>query len=104
MKITFGLSGCGSDIGQLQNAQMNMNRITLFVAAVLCINSGYSQERISFTTSDYVRALKDATDVMVNDVTSPVAAARYYAYINLSANETATLFDNQQPRFVRVVK
>jgi hypothetical protein len=36
---------------------------------------------------------------MVNDVTSPVAAARYYAYINLAANETAYLFDKNQRSF-----
>lgn len=39
------------------------------------------------TTSDYVATLKKVTDVMVYDVTSPVASARYYAYINLSAYE-----------------
>ncbi|MCZ7153675.1 hypothetical protein, partial [Salmonella enterica] len=31
-------------------------------------------------------------DVMVNDVTSPVAASRYYAYICLAANETQSFF------------
>jgi hypothetical protein len=37
--------------------------------------------------SDYIAALKQVTDVMVNDVTSPVAASRYYAYITLAAYE-----------------
>lgn len=41
----------------------------------------------SYTTKDYVVALKKVTDLMVNDVTSPVAASRYYAYINLAAYE-----------------
>ena len=76
-----------------------MKRIFVLVVAVLWLNAGYGQKKALFTTDDYVRALKHATDVMVNDVTSPVAAARYYAYINLAANETLTLFDQQQPRF-----
>ena len=64
----------------------------------------YGQKNTSFTTNDYVRALKHATDVMVNDVASPVAASRYYAYINLAANETIALFDKQQPSFAGIVK
>lgn len=76
-----------------------MKKIIVFVFAVAWVNAGYTQKRNSFTTEDYVRALKHATDVMVNDVTSPVAASRYYAYINLAANETVTLFEKQQPRF-----
>jgi PAP2 superfamily len=46
-----------------------------------------------FNTSDYITALKKVTDIMVNDVTSPVAAARYYAYVTLAAYETQSLFD-----------
>lgn len=42
---------------------------------------------------DYVTALKKVTDVMVNDVASPVSASRYYAYITLAAYETQSLFD-----------
>ncbi len=45
-----------------------------------------------FSTKDYVLALKKVTDIMVNDATSPVAAARYYAYITLAANEAQSLF------------
>lgn len=41
----------------------------------------------NFSAADYVKTLKKVTDVMVNDVTSPVAASRYYAYINLAAQE-----------------
>ncbi len=57
-----------------------------------------------FNTADYVYALKHATDVMVNDVTSPIAASRYYGYINLAANETVALFDDLQPHFAGIVK
>ena len=76
-----------------------MKRIIVLVVAVLWLNAGYAQKKSFFTTQDYVRALKHATDVMVNDVTSPVAASRYYAYITLAANETIAQFDKQQPRF-----
>src|SRR6266498_3361868 len=81
-----------------------MKKVTVFVVTALLVNVGYSQKKPSFTTNDYVRALKHATDVMVTDVTSPVAAARYYAYINLAANETVVLFDKQQPHFAGIAK
>jgi hypothetical protein len=35
----------------------------------------------------YVSALKNITDIMVNDVTSPVAASRYYAYTTMNSYE-----------------
>lgn len=81
-----------------------MKKIIEFVVVVLWINQVSGQGRELFTANDYVRALKHATDVMVTDVTSPVAASRYYAYINLAANETAALFDKQQPRLSGIVK
>src|SRR5215203_2070747 len=81
-----------------------MKKITVSVLTIICINFGFSQTKTLFTASDYVRALKHATDVMVNDVTSPVAAARYYGYINLCANETVAVFDKQQPSFAGIVK
>ncbi len=81
-----------------------MKRIIVFVVAVICTNSGYGQKIASFTTSDYVRTLKDATDVMVNDATPPPAASRYYAYINLAAVEAAALFNKEQPHFAGVLK
>lgn len=81
-----------------------MRNLTLFFAAVLWAISGYGQKRISFTANDYIHALKQATDVMVTDVTSPVAAARYYGYINLAANETFGLFEKQQPLFAGTLK
>lgn len=42
----------------------------------------------------YVADLKQITDIMVYDVTSPVAAARYYAYTTLSSYE---LLSQQDP-------
>jgi hypothetical protein len=81
-----------------------MKKLIVFVVAALWIANTNGQQRISFTTRDYVRALKSATDLMVNDVASPVAASRYYAYINLAANETVALFDNNQPRFSEKLK
>jgi hypothetical protein len=74
------------------------------VALFIWTCSGYGQKTTPFSTVDYVRALKHATDVMVNDATSPVAAARYYAYINLAANEIVGLFDEEQPHFSGIVK
>src|SRR5215210_2452017 len=81
-----------------------MKKRIIFFVAVIWMHFGYGQKSLLFTTSDYVNALKQATDVMVNDVTSPVAASRYYGYINLAANETAAIFDKQQPRFAGLVK
>ena len=42
----------------------------------------------------YNRTLKKVTDIMVNDVTSPVAASRYYAYVTLAAFETLYVLDS----------
>src|SRR5215210_1876368 len=81
-----------------------MKKRIIFFVAVIWMHFGYGQKSLLFTTSDYVRALKHATDVMVNDVTSPVAASRYYAYISLSANEAAALFDKQQVHFAGLAK
>ncbi|MEJ7738252.1 MAG: vanadium-dependent haloperoxidase [Chitinophagaceae bacterium] len=81
-----------------------MRKGIVLVLTFLLLNAGYSQQVLLFTSADYVRALKHATDVMVNDVTSPVAASRYYGYINLAANETVALFDKQQPHFAGFVK
>jgi hypothetical protein len=46
--------------------------------------------------AEYVSALKRVTDIMVNDVTSPVASARYYAYTTLAAYETLAAFQPGQ--------
>lgn len=56
------------------------------------IGTSYSQNSGQFTSKEYVSALKKVTDVMVNDVASPVAAARYYAYVTLASNEVTSLF------------
>ena len=81
-----------------------MKQIFIFIIAGLLSNAVHAQDKILFTTSDYVRALKHATDVMVTDVASPVAASRYYAYINLAATEAAAVFDKQQHHFVGIVR
>jgi hypothetical protein len=56
-------------------------------------------------TDRFVTCLKKVTDVMVNDVTSPVAASRYYAYVCLAAYEAASLYDpSALPSFRGVLK
>ncbi len=77
-----------------------MRKTIFFVLTFLLSYPAVGQRRAVFTTNDYIIALKRATDVMITDVTSPAAASRYYAYINLAANETAVLFNKQQPTFV----
>jgi len=64
----------------------------------------HAQPKRTFGTSDYVHALKRSTDIMVNDVTSPVAASRYYAYITLSATEVFTLFNSGHPALSTSIK
>jgi hypothetical protein len=81
-----------------------MKRIAAYLFFLFFIPALYSQRNSAFNTNDYVRALKYSTDIMINDVTSPVAAARYYAYICLSANETYRVFENQQPHFSGSIK
>lgn len=81
-----------------------MKLIAAYLFSILFIPALYSQKNHSFNTNDYVRALKYSTDVMINDVTSPVAAARYYAYICLTANETYRVFEKQQPHFSGAIK
>lgn len=46
--------------------------------------------------AEYVSALKRVTDIMVNDVTSPVASARYYAYTTLASYESLSAFQPAQ--------
>jgi len=81
-----------------------MKKTIVLVVAAVWMTAGNGQQGASFTTNDYVLALKHATDVMVNDVASPVAASRYYAYITLAANETVALFDKKHPRFSGFLK
>lgn len=81
-----------------------MKKIFVILLALSGTNYGFCQHKPLFHTGDYVATLKLATDIMVTDVTSPVAASRYYAYINLSAIETTTLFDPQQAHFSGTLK
>ena len=81
-----------------------LKSIIAYFLFLLIVPAAYSQKNGAFNTNDYVRALKYSTDVMVNDVTSPVAAARYYAYICLTANEAFRLFEKQQPHFSGSIK
>ncbi|HUQ66887.1 MAG TPA: vanadium-dependent haloperoxidase [Flavitalea sp.] len=81
-----------------------MKRIIACSICLLCAQAIYCQKKNTFGTNDYIRALKNSTDVMINDVTSPVAAARYYAYICLAANETFRIFEKQQPHFSGAIR
>ena len=53
-----------------------------------------SQEHLD--AKDFVFAMKKATDIMLNDVTSPVAASRYYAYLSLASYEVISHYDSVQ--------
>lgn len=54
-------------------------------------------------SNDFIRELKKITDVMIFDVTSPVAAARYYAYSTLAAYETlASNYPDSNPSFSNI--
>jgi hypothetical protein len=81
-----------------------MKILSILFVTVLCTHASTGQKKILFTTDDYVKALKNATDVMINDVASPVAASRYYAYITLAANETVAVFDRSQTAFSGFLK
>ena len=60
-------------------------RFIIIVVALLKIGFVSGQSKKIQPTEQYVATLKSITDIMVNDVTSPVAAARYYGYITLAA-------------------
>lgn len=64
-----------------------MKTLVSLFAFFLFSLSAWAKAPGPFTNKDYVVALKQVTDVMVFDGTSPVAASRYYAYITLAANE-----------------
>ena len=65
-----------------------MNKLKFFALLLLC-GLGFIQTTFAQRTATkaFVNDLKAVTDIMVYDVTSPVAAARYYAYITLAAYE-----------------
>ena len=69
-----------------------MRKIGIVLFVIFIGSTSYSQNSGQFTSKEYVSALKKVTDVMVNDVASPVAAARYYAYVTLASNEVTSLF------------
>jgi hypothetical protein len=60
----------------------------------ICIASQVKAQPVSLS-EQYIRNLKQVTDVMVNDVASPVAASRYYAYITLATYELQSLYAPQ---------
>ncbi|RDC63628.1 vanadium-dependent haloperoxidase [Adhaeribacter pallidiroseus] len=71
-----------------------MKRAIWLVLLVLGIRATSNATPASYPADakTYVQILKKLTDVMVQDVTGPCAAARYYAYANLAAYEV----QNQQ--------
>lgn len=70
-----------------------MKRILPFLLPLFISFSAPAGTPNAFTSRDYFAALKQVTDVMVYDVTSPVAASRYYAYVTLAANEVYAALD-----------
>ncbi len=83
--------------------KMSAKKYLLLVSMICYVQFSWAQHTI--TATDYVKALKKVTDVMLNDVASPVAASRYYAYITLSAYETKASFNtSSQPSFKGKIK
>jgi hypothetical protein len=64
------------------------NKLKIFLLLSLCITSVVHAGGKA-TSAEYVSALREVTEVMVEDAISPVAASRYYAYICMAANEAA---------------
>jgi hypothetical protein len=59
-----------------------------------------AHKKNDFAAQDYIQALKRVTDVMLNDVASPVAASRYYAYITLTTHEIQSAYNpKRNPSF-----
>jgi hypothetical protein len=71
-----------------------MIRISFLVLFLLVTTYVSAGPKKAPGAKEYIVALKKVTDVMVNDVTSPVAASRYYAYVTLTAYEAQSLFDS----------
>lgn len=65
--------------------------LLLFPSSLLFAQEVTSAQPVQ--SSDYVLAMKKATDIMVNDVTTPVAASRYYAYLSMAAYEVLSRYD-----------
>jgi hypothetical protein len=66
-------------------------RFIISIIAYLNISLVFCQTKKIKPAVEYVTTLKNITNVMVNDVTSPVAAARYYGYITLTAYEVLSV-------------
>jgi hypothetical protein len=62
-------------------------RMKFFLVLMFMISGFFAEARKPSVTDQYVSCMKKVTDVMVNDVASPVAASRYYAYVSLAAYE-----------------
>jgi hypothetical protein len=69
-------------------------RMKLFFVSMFIVSGVFAGAPRPSVTDQYVSCMKKVTDVMVNDVASPVAASRYYAYVSLAAYETASLYGN----------
>lgn len=70
-----------------------LKRTILYSVVVCTMIFGKASAQSIASSAEYVRALKKATDIMLNDVTSPVAASRYYAYLSASTYEMLSLYD-----------
>jgi hypothetical protein len=80
-------------------------RTIVFSIVLYALFIGEASAQPVLSSADYVRALKKATDIMLNDVTSPVAASRYYAYLTASTYEMLSLYDTTGfPSLRRVLK
>jgi hypothetical protein len=67
-------------------------KLKLFTVSLFIVSGLFAGAPKATVTDQYVFCMKKVTDVMVNDVASPVAASRYYAYVSLAAYETASLY------------
>ncbi len=76
-----------------------MKKYILVAFIVFLGAKSFSQNFEKFSSKDYVIALKKVTDVMLSDVTSPVAAGRYYAYVTLASKEVNSLFKIPEQSF-----
>ena len=80
-------------------------RLIFAIIAFLNISLVFCKSKKIKPAEEYVATLKKITDVMVNDVTSPVAAARYYGYITLTAYEVLSVYNSMDyPSMSEVLK
>jgi len=81
---------------------MHFLKIILISLLFLSSNTKISANNI-IGSKDYVLALQKATNIMVNDVASPVAASRYYAYITIAAYEIYHIVNQKEYSSYRTV-